>query len=154
MPRYGFTFDPIEATGVEIPRARRKEALKAAAEYLKDAVLADVGAGKSPVAGGPWKRSLTPDYKTKKSKESSALYANLELDGDLLDVYDVKVEGSKLFSGFHASQAGKAEGNNIGSYGQPKGDNSKARRHTPLDGETFRPGIISGLRRVLEEFEE
>lgn len=156
MAKYGFEFDPFKLTGVNVPKENREEALEAVADFLKESALSEIGAGRSPVQGGPWKKSLTPEYKERKKEESSSVTANLELSGDLLDALDVKARSmSKLFYGVEGSKelAGKAEGNNIGSYGRNP-DEGKARRFIPEEGETFKPSIISGMRAILQEFEE
>jgi hypothetical protein len=154
---YGYTFDPFKLTGVSVPKERREEALEAVADFLKAEALNYIGKGVSPVSSKIWKRGLSTPYKDKKAEESSAGFANLELHGDLLDALGVEVKGKKLFYGIEGDKenAGKAEGNNIGSYGR-KEDESKARRFIPLEeeGETFRREIVSGMRHVLEEFSD
>lgn len=153
--KYGFTFDPFKLTGVRVPPENRDRALEAVGNYLLETSLMEIGNGRSPVAGGPWKRGLTKEYRERKSDESSTTIANLELSGDLLDALDVKKASSnRLFYGVEGDQAGKAEGNNIGTYGTQTADDAKARRFIPVDGETFRPSIIAGMREVLEEFTE
>lgn len=150
--KYGFTFDPFKLTGVKVPLSRREDALEAVANYLLESSLMEIGAGRSPVAGGPWKRSLTPEYKKKKAEESSVTFANAELSGDLLDALKAEPSSSnRIFYGVEGDQAGKAEGNNIGSYGRDP-DESQARRIIPTDGETFKPSIVAGMREVLEDF--
>jgi len=150
--KYGFTFDPFKLTGVKVPLSRRDEALEAVGNWLLETSLMEIGSGRSPVSGGPWKRSLSKEYKERKSDESSVTVANLELSGDLLDALDAKpVSRNRIFYGVEGGQAGKAEGNNIGSYGRDA-DDSKARRFIPVDGETFKPSIIAGMREVLEDF--
>lgn len=154
MAEYGFTFDPFKLTGVSVPRERREEAMEAVAEYLKEEALVQIGKGKSPVHNGPWEKKLTKEYRDRKREESSVTTANLELSGDLLDALDVtKAAATKLFYGVEGDQAGKAEGNNIGSYGREP-DEGKARRFIPEKGETFTPAIIRGMREILEEFVE
>ena len=150
--KYGFTFDPFKLTGVKVPASRRAAALEAVGNYLLESALVEIGAGRAPVAGGPWKRSLTKEYKERKAEESSVTFANAELSVELLDELDVKeVRGGKIFYGVEGDQAGKAEGNNIGSYGREP-DEGKARRIIPLEGETFKPAIVQGMREVLEGF--
>jgi hypothetical protein len=153
MKKVAFEFDPLAELGIELPRNRRKEAREAIAEFVKESVLSQVGDGKSPVQNGPWKRSLSPEYKKRKGEESSANYANLELTGALLDALDVKVDGTRLVLQVAGSEAGKAEGSNIGSYGKGP-DEGKARRFIPLEGETFTPAIWQGIRQILEEFKD
>lgn len=150
--KYGFTFDPFKLTGVKVPLSRREEALEAVANYLLEESLMEIGAGRSPVAGGPWKRSLTKEYKERKAEESSVTFANAELSGELLDALDARpVSTNRIFYGVEGDQAGKLEGNNVGSYGRDD-DESKARRIVPLEGETFKPSIVQGMRDVLEDF--
>lgn len=152
--KYGFTFDPFKLTGVKVPASKRDAALEAVGNYLLESSLMEIGAGRSPVAGGPWKKSLTPEYKKKKADESSVTFANAELSGDLLDHLDVVPKGrTKLFIGVDGDRenAGKLEGNNIGSYGRDP-DESVARRIVPLEGETFKPSIVQGMKEVLEGF--
>lgn len=154
--KYGFTFDPFKMTGVKVPRENRDAALEAVGNYLLESSLMEIGSGRSPVAGGPWKKSLTKEYREKKAEESSVTFANAELSGDLLDALDAKpTGGNKLFFGVEgdSENAGKLEGNNVGSYGRDD-DESKARRIVPLEGETFKPSIIAGMREILEEFAE
>lgn len=153
MAKYGYTFDPFKLTGVKVPAKNREAALEAVGNYLLETSLMEIGSGRSPVAGGPWKRSLTPEYKKRKAEESSVTFANAELSGDLLDHLETKPKGNRIFYGVEGSKevAGKAEGNNVGSYGRSD-DESKARRIIPLEGETFKPSIVAGMREILEEY--
>lgn len=150
--KYGFTFDPFKLTGVKVPMSRRDDALEAVANYLLEESLMEIGSGKSPVSGGPWKRTYSPEYKERKKQESSVRIPNLELSGDLLDALKAEpVSSNRIFYGVEGDQAGKAEGNNIGSYGRDP-DESNARRFIPVDGETFKPSIVAGMREILEDF--
>lgn len=152
MADYGYTFDPFKLTGVNVPAENRAEALEAVANFLKEEALMQIARGKSPVDGGPWKPTLTKEYKERKAQESSVVKPNLELSGDLLDALDVKKKSTnRLFYGVDSDQAGKAEGNNIGSYGRDP-DEGNARRFIPLRGETFTDKIIDGMREILEDF--
>jgi hypothetical protein len=153
MAKYGYEFDPFKLTGVKVPKENREDALADVANFLREEALNYIGSGKSPVKDGPWKRSLSSGYKPKKAEESSSVFANLELSGDLLDALDVDVKANKLFYGVSGDQAGKAEGNNIGSYGRDE-DESKARRFIPIDGETFKKPILDGIKAILKEYAE
>lgn len=153
MGKYAYSFNPIKELDLDIPRSSRREALEAGAEYLRDAVLRKIAKGRSPVANGKWTRTLTKGYSKRKGEESSAKFANLELSGELLDSLDVSVDGSKLVYGVPSDQAGKAEGNNIGTYGRSK-STGRVRRFIPIGDEKFSKDILSGLRDVLADFEE
>lgn len=152
--KVAFQFNPFRETGISVPKEKREEALSAVKDYVQEQVLSHVGAGKSPVAGGKWKKSLSKDYKAKKAGESSVGYANLELSGDLLDALEVvEVNSQKLSLQVEGPQAPKAEGNNLGSYGRSP-DPSKAREFIPQPGQTFNRKITSGIRDILSRFSE
>lgn len=147
-----FDFDPEEESGVTVPRSRKAEARAAVADYVREEVLSTVGGGASPVAGEKWKRDLSPKYKAKKAKFSSAGFANMELHGDLLDSVEVVVKGSKLRLKVGEDQNDKADGhcNFSGKSKLPR------RRFIPngKEGQTFKRNIIDGIRDVLVEFTE
>jgi hypothetical protein len=63
----------------------------------------------------------------------------------------VEKKGGKLELRVSGDQAAKAEGNNLGSYGQDP-DDSKARRFIPIKGETFRKEIWDDVKSILREF--
>jgi len=153
LAKVEYRFNPLEEIGAEIPRNKRAEARQAIADFVKESVLAKIADGKSPVSGGPWKRSLSKEYKGVKADQSGVGYANLELSGDLLDALEVVVDGSEVVLRVSGDQADKAEGNNLGSYGKSP-DDSKARRFIPLEDETFKRDIWSGIREIASEFED
>lgn len=153
--KVAYEFDPIqkvmEKFGIEIPESKQAKAMEAIADYVKEEVLLRVGAGKSPVEDGPWKRGLSTPYKTAKGEISSANFANLELSGEMLDALEVVIANDKLTLQIEGEQAAKAEGNNIGSYGRDPNE-EKARRFIPLDGETFIPAIWKGIAEIAKDF--
>lgn len=154
MPKARFEFDPFEFAGVEVPRGTRDEAKQIVADYVKEQVLHYVGEGRSPVSGGPWRRKLTKEYLATKDAFSNVAYSNLELTGDMLDAFDVRSgRGGNIVVEVTGSEAGKAEGNNIGSYGGTP-DEDKARRFIPIEGEKFNQVIRNGIRDILKDFED
>lgn len=149
MKKVSFVFDPFELAGVEVPRTKRDQAARAIADFVREEVLDHCGAGKSPVAGGSWKRSLSPEYKKKKLETSGVGFANMELDGDMLDALNVvKTRGGKLSLEVGGSQAGKADGHNNHS-GKSK---LPAREFIPKKGETFNKSILAGIRAIAMEY--
>jgi hypothetical protein len=147
-----YKFNPIKELDLEIPRSHRREAMEAAANYIREAMLDYIGEGKSPVSGGKWVRSLTKEYAKLKSEESSAGFANLELSGDLLDSLIVESTTNSITIDVPSDQEGKAEGHLTGVYG----DHSKSirpRQFMPQPGETFKRDILQGLKEILSEFE-
>lgn len=154
MAKANYKFDPFTFIGLKKPDdpSVRREALQAMGEFLRDSVLDHVADSKSPVSGGPWKKALSKAYKDVISDFSSVLRANLELSGSMLDALDFKIEGDQInFGVFDDNLVGRAEGNNIGSYGQGRGNRSKARRFIPLSREKFNPEIRSGMRNIAED---
>lgn len=153
IKKVAFEFDPFEVLGITPPknRADRDEALDRVAELVQTSILEYVGDAKSPVKGGPWKRSLSPEYKKIKGQESSSVVANMELTGDMLDALEVvRKRGTKLSLQIEGDEAPKADGHNNHS-----GDSSlPERRFIPKGGETLRDGIWRDVKRILQEYED
>jgi len=148
-----YKFDPIAETGLEIPEANRREALEAAANFVKEQILLYSAEGKTSVAGGNWKKKLSDGYEHKKEEESSADFANLELTGAMMDALETRVQGGMVVVEVGGDQAAKAEGNLLGTYGRSSPHPEQAREFMPhRNGQQFRREIIAGLRGVLEDY--
>jgi hypothetical protein len=151
--RVVYEFDPFELSNSEKPRgASRRDALNEIADYVKTEVLSYVSEGKSPVKGGEWKRSLSPEYKSIKEKISGSNFANMELTGDMLDALEARVtsRGTIQIGWFGGEQAAKADGHNNFS-----GNSTLPRRQSipnADEGQTFRPDILRGMREIAGEF--
>lgn len=147
--KVSYVFDPFEISGAEKPGRREiGAARRQIADFVLDQVLDHVGSGKSPVRSGKWKRSLDPDYKKQKAKLSSALFANMELTGDMLDSMECVVRSDgKLELRIQGSEAPKADGHNNHS-----GDSSlPAREFIPKADQTFKQQILSGIKQIASE---
>jgi len=145
-----FEFDPWELTKKKRPRTGFKAAEAEIADFVLEAVLDHVGGGKSPVAGGKWKRGLSPKYKKLKAEDSSSLFANMELSGDMLDSLEVVNVGSKLRLRIKGDDAAKADGHNNHS-----GKSSlPAREFIPKEGQSFKRQIVKDIRAIIEEFDD
>lgn len=149
-----YTFDPLEDLDIEVPKSARREAREAVASYLQEEILNYIGEGRSPVAGGVWRRKLTPEYLKKKEQESGAGFANLELSGELLDSLTVTVRGSKVVLDVGSDQYGKAEGHITGQYGDGKMKADYRRQFLPQGDEEFKKSIQDNIKRILREFED
>jgi hypothetical protein len=62
----------------ELSRADKSKAKTKVGNFVKEAILSNVGRAQSPVAGEGWKASLSPEYKKFKSKVSSSTIANMD----------------------------------------------------------------------------
>lgn len=147
-----YKFNPIKDLDLQIPKDKRREALQAAADLIKTEMLDYIGEGKSPVSGGKWIRGLTKEYAKKKSEESSADFANLELSGDLLDSLSVEATSSSITIDVGSDQKNKAEGHLSGLYGEHS--RIRPRQFMPQGDETFKRSIISKLKDLLSDFED
>lgn len=147
--KVAFEFDPFDETGIDVPQDRRREAAEEVASYVRDSVLSFVGEGKSPVKGGHWKKSLSPDYKHEKKEFSSVLFANMEESGDMLDALETVVAGNGRVSlEIDGKEGDKADGHNNFS-GKSK---LPLREFIPKPKQTFRDEIWDGVRDILSEF--
>lgn len=151
--KVGYEFDPFELAGVEPPESprKRRQALKEIGEYVKGEILDYVADGTSPVSGGKWKRSLSPEYRKRKAEISGVTYANMELSGDMLDALEYVITGdTELEIKIDGDEGDKADGHNNHS------GNSElpAREFIPKPNQTFKRDIIRGIREIAEEFAE
>lgn len=151
MPsRIGFEFDPFELAGVAAPE-KKAEALQEIAKFVATQVIEYCGDGKSPVAGGEWKRTLSKDYKAKKTAQGGNSYSDMILSGGMLSALDCIVKGSNLDLRVSGSeQAAKADGHNNFSG---KSD-LPLREFIPKEGGTFKREIIAGIREIAARYAE
>lgn len=149
--RVVYKFDPFDEVGVDAPEKKRshKKALEEIAEYVRDEILQYVGEGKSPVSGGAWKRSLSPEYKKLKKEISGSDFANMELYGDMLDSLEYRIKGDTIEIGwFSGEQAAKADGHNNFS-----GESTlPTRQSIPKENQSFKRDIVSGMKAIAKEF--
>lgn len=146
--------DVFKETGVKVPKKNQRAALQDAATFIHEQILSNCGEGKTSVEGGKWKRKLSPEYKERKAQESTVTFANLELEGDLLDALKVKPDGGKILIEVGGDQRDKAEGNLLGSYGRSP-DPSKAREFMPhARGQKLSKEIMEGVAEILREHAE
>lgn len=149
--RIFYEFDPFKETGTNpLKGSELRDAKEKIANFVKEQVLDYVGSGKTPVSGGAWKRTLSPEYKKIKAKSSSATFANMEYKGDLLDALDVSIDsGTKLSLEVTGSdQVAKADGHNNFSG---KSD-LPARDFIPKSGQSFKKPILDGIKSIIASY--
>jgi hypothetical protein len=140
-----YEFDPIGDVEVD----DKQSTLKEIASVLRDEILSRIADGVSPVSGHRW-RSLNRVYaETEKSGDDTA---NLDLTGDMLNRFTVKVRGNKLVvmvDGNDELTKGKVEGHNQHDDGLahplPK------RRFIPDDSQTFAKPIMREIADIVKE---
>ena len=150
-----YEFDPFDLVGVEPPKSKSKrdEALAEIADYVKLETLNYAADGRTPVSGGKWKRSLSADYKDIKKAAGGTDYADMNLEGDMLDSFDVTQKGKKLQAGWNGgAEADKADGHNnfSGKSELP------ARESVPNSkkGQTYKREILKGIKQIAEDFSD
>lgn len=151
-----YEFNPFKETGISVPKESRAAALEECATYIKEKILANCGDGKTSVQGGLWKRKLSDGYAKIKKEESSSVFANLELHGDLLDSLDTFIKGQNkvVVAITDDSQLDKAEGNLLGSYGRTENPDN-AREFMPHKrGQKLSEEIMEGVREILEGYSD
>ncbi len=146
-----FEFDPIKDLKVKVPRSKVREAREALAEYLLEQVLIKIGQGKSPVTGRSFPK-LNKDYADR--EHMGRTESVLELSGDMLSALEAKVSGTKVVLEVPrgSDEADRAEGNNLGTYGQASPIAGKARKFIPLEDEFFSSDIERKLKEFLEDY--
>lgn len=152
VKKVAFEFNPFRELGVKVPAEKKAEALDEVQKFIREKALTFIGEGKSPVQGGAWKRTLSPEYKKEKAKKSSADFANMELEGDMLDALEVKALNSERLSYgfFDEEQAAKADGHNNFS-GKSK---LPLRESVPNEkkDQTFNRAIWNGVKEILSKY--
>lgn len=124
----------------------RKRLIDEVADYLRDSVLDYVGEAKTPVAKGKYASKLSKDYAD--AQKSGDRLANLDLYGDMLNALEVipDYEAGKVTIGiFDDSQTAKAYNHNVG-------DTLPKRQFIPDEGQNFKPEIIRGVKRIIEDY--
>ena len=133
-----------------VAESRRERVKSDVAEFLLNETLRDLSRGVSPLTGSPF-QSLSKDYAN--AQKGGDTTPNLELEGDMLDDYDVRsTEGQSYVEiGFFkgSSQIPKADGHNnwSGKSELPQ------RRFIPREDEGYRQGILSGINQIIRSAE-
>ena len=149
----------INLKGVKL--SDRESAMSEVAEYLEDTILDKLSKGESPVKGQPTKfRGLSESYKKIKTKISGSTKPNMELFGDMLDDFSVKVKGNSLTIGIHkdASDESKLKAENHNKFTKRSMKRKKGkyivpkRQFIPKKKEKFRPAIRKELKEIAENY--
>ena len=110
---------------IKIPKGFSKQERLSIAKDIISYIQDTASSGYSPVDGSKYVK-YTKQYASKKGSK----FVDLTLSGEMLSAIELLSEkDGELKIGYEAKSevAGKAEGNQIGSYGQPKPNKDKAR---------------------------
>lgn len=130
----------------DLSEDKRQALIDEVGEYLLDSILDYVGEAKTPVKGGKFKATLNQAYADREKAGDNA--ANLDLNGDMLNALEIKAdyESGKITIGiFDEGQTPKAYNHNVG-------DTLPKRQFIPDEGQSFKPEILKGVRRIIQEY--
>lgn len=144
----------FDELGIEVPKSARREALEEVATFLHQELLTYYSAGHSPVSGGEWRRKLTEKYREKKKRDGGSDFADLDLTDEMLESLTVEAKGNRIVVDVAKDQYGKAEGHITGQYGKGQMKKNYKREFLPQGDGVFKRGILSGVRKILKEFED
>ena len=134
-----FEMDFPELSG--LPPVLVSDILNEIGDYLKVSILDYVGQAETPVSGGKFKATLSPDYAEREGKDQ----ANLDQTGSMLDSLTFEVTGTKVIIGiFDSDQAPKAFNHNTG-------DTLPMRQFIPTEDQTFKRDIMRGIDEIIAD---
>lgn len=126
-----------------------REMRKLGGQLLLETVKTEISQQRSPVTGNSF-RDLTSQYAKRKALSGAQPVPDLRLTGNMLE--DLAVEhkrGNEFVLKIEGSQAKKAEGNNIGTYGGST--RNKPRPFIPDKREKFSADVRARMRRFLKQ---
>lgn len=120
-------------------------------ELLVEQILDSLASEETPVQGGKYKASLSPDYAKKKKSETGSSAANLDLTGELIRSIDYRIKGNSIQVGvFDSENAGKADGHNNFS-GRSRMPDAR-RQFLPEQGQNFKKDIVDLIKETVENY--
>ncbi len=119
-------------------------------QFIVDATLENVGAGKSPVSGYGAFKQLSREYADE--QKGGRRLPNLDLEGDMLNAFTYRITKEGVVTGIWGAEAEKSFGHNSGFKGHPVLEGvAPMRRFIPDEDETYRRDIMSGIDRIVDE---
>lgn len=143
-------------------RSAKEQAKEDIKEYIVDSILEYVSRAESPVSGGKWKQTLSPEYAKEKAKISGSTKPNMELEGDMLDDLTAEFSGNTLTVGFgsDASDLSKLKAENHNKFTARSKKKSKKtkkykvpeRNFIPRKDQSFKRDIQQGIKQIVKEY--
>lgn len=152
MAKVKFDFNLSDYTDVILKGEFKESAIEDVTNFVKEAVLKDVGGGVSPVTGRAFPKYKDPKKYPGKEKRKSPV--NLELSGDMLDSLSVdQLSGTKIRLTVSEDQMPKADNHNkFSAKSQDTG--VPARKFIPnaANGENFKPEIRKRIEQIISSY--
>lgn len=123
----------------DLPKDLAKDIKQEVGDFVIESILSELADSKTPVSGGKFKSKLSKAY----MEETGKTFANLDLNGDMLNSLTSKVTASGVQVGiFNPDQAIKAYNHNVG-------DTLPKRQFIPSPKENFKRDIETGIRDIV-----
>jgi hypothetical protein len=131
----------------KLPKRVRERVADEVGNFLVETTLISIDQGKSPVSGGEFKRTLSPEYKELKKREGGTPVANLELNGDMKDQLDFEVTKDGVRIGVFGDRAPAADGHNnlSGKSKLPR------RQFLPDEGQNYKGETKREVARIIAD---
>jgi len=140
-------YSELELDLSDVPREDRVDVKDQVGQFIIEQILKSVGSVESPIEGGKFKKTLSPDYRAKKKAEGYSPIPNLEVSGNMLSSLDFKNSSSGIKIGIFgdSENAGKADGHNNFS-GE---SNLPERVFLAKSGSTFKKDITDQINNII-----
>lgn len=143
-----YVFDPLK--DIKVRKGEKRDTLVEIRDFLRNAILAKVSTGTSPVSGEGKFTRLSKQYA--KSEKRGNTTPNLQLTGDMLAGLNVSItrEG-RIATEFKGRQAEKADGH---SKLTGRSNNLPRRRVIPGETQQWQQQITRGIRSIVKDRED
>ena len=138
----------------EVPADQRQSVKEQVGEFVVSKILRSLRNTRSPVAGEPYKSTLSDAYKKLKSSQGGGTKANLRHFGDLLNSLTYEPgPGGEVGIGHLAGRGIDGRPNPRKCVGHCHFERSKLprRRYLPAKGQSFKKEIEGGIANIVEE---
>ncbi len=116
-----------------------------AGELIKSEILNKLSSGITPVSNGEYKRSLSKEYRQKKTAQGGASFSDMKLEGDMLGSLEYRTSPGEITVGIWGDEAPKAHGHNKGTAILPR------RQFIPDTNETFKRDIMNKVQSLIRD---
>jgi hypothetical protein len=139
--------DLFSDSQVRLTSDQRRAISEEVGEFLKEQVVLSINALESPISGGKFKKTLSPEYKKEKVKQGGSPVPNLQLSGEMLDSLDYRVTSKGIELGVFGPAALRADGHNnlSGESELPE------RKFLPDIGESFKSSIKGEVEKIIQD---
>ena len=141
------TLDLFESKDYGLDVSSKREIAKKAGQYIVEQINLSIARLTSPVSGGKYKRTLSPEYAAWKKKVVGTDKPNLQLSGEMLDQLDYREGNGEVEIGVFGSAAPRAANHNHFGDGSPVPE----RQFLPRVGQEFKGNIQKTIEQMIKD---